>query len=136
MSRCGIGENGSCAGHHDGRRIAAVIARRLLIAGCLLVGGPVGATSVPDCERVVAQFEAQVAGRGLGGRDQSALLGTLADAAAPGAPMSERIKKLREFRDRARVLEARGDVSRFDSDRLARGAEAAMLCLQRVREGR
>ena len=32
-----------------------MIARRLLVAGCLLLGGPVGATSVPDCERVVAQ---------------------------------------------------------------------------------
>ena len=116
--------------------MAAVTARRMLIAGCLLVGAPAGATSVPDCERVVAQFEAHVAGRGLGGRDQSVLLRTLADAAAPGARMSERVTKLGEFRDRARVLEARGGVSRFDADRLARGAEAAMLCLQRVREGR
>jgi len=110
--------------------------RLVVLAGALLAAGSAHATTVADCERVVAQFEAHVAGRGLGGRDQSVLLRTLADAAAPGARMSERVTKLGEFRDRARVLEARGGVSRFDADRLARGAEAAMLCLQRVGEGR
>ena len=114
-----------------------VMARRLLVAaGCLLIAAPVAATSVSDCEDVVAQFGAHIARQGLGGRDQQTLIGELADAAAPGASMSERIAKLTEVRDRARTLEARGDVSRFDSDRLARGAEVAMLCLQRVREGR
>ena len=108
----------------------------LMAAGCLLVAVPVGATSMSDCEGVVAQFEAHVARRGLGGPERATLLGKLAEAAAPRAPTSDRDKRLREFRDRARALEARGVVSRFDSDRLARGAEVAMLCLQRVREGR
>jgi hypothetical protein len=113
-----------------------MIRRLLTAAACVLIAGPVAATSVSDCEGVVAQFEDHVARRGLGGPDQAALLGKLADAASPGAPMSDRVEKLAEFRERARTLEMRGDVSRFDSDRLARGAEVAMLCLQRVREGR
>ena len=114
-----------------------MMSRHILIAaGCVLVAGPVAATSVSGCEHVVAQFEDHIAGRGLGGPDRAALLGKLADAASPRARMTERVEKLVEFRDRARRLEMRGDVSRFDSDRLARGAEVAMLCLQRVREGR
>ena len=113
-----------------------MIPRLLIVAGSVLVAGPVAATSISDCGRVMAQFEAHVALRGLGGAGQTALLDNLADAGSPRAKMSERVEKLVEFRDRARTLERRGDVSRFASDRLARGAEVAMLCLQRVREGR
>jgi len=95
--------------------------RVLLFAGSLSAASA-GATTVADCQRVVAQFEAHV--------------GRLAEAAAPRASMAERLQKLRELSERAGALEAQGKVSRFDADRLARGAEAAMLCLQRVREGR
>ena len=112
------------------------ICRILVAAGCVLLAGPVAATSVSDCEHVVAQFQGHVARRGLGGSGQAALLDDLADAGSPEARMSDRVEKLVEFRDRARTLETRGYVSRFASDRLARGAEVAMLCLQRVREGR
>ncbi|TMB48558.1 MAG: hypothetical protein E6J56_24845 [Deltaproteobacteria bacterium] len=107
--------------------------RFVVLAGALLAAGSAHATTVADCERVVAQFEAHVGRRGLAGREAPTVLRKLAAAAAPRASMSDRLRELREVRDRARV---RPDVSRFDADRLARGAEVALLCLQRVREGR
>ncbi|TMA63265.1 MAG: hypothetical protein E6J69_17315 [Deltaproteobacteria bacterium] len=109
--------------------------RVLLFAGSLSAASA-GATTVADCQRVVAQFEAHVGRLALAGRDQPDVQRKLAEAAAPRASMAERLQKLRELSERAGALEAQGKVSRFDADRLARGAEAAMLCLQRVREGR
>src|SRR5262245_32017533 len=116
-----------CRGDNGG-----VNPRLLLLAG-LLAAASVQATTVPDCERVVLQFDAHVARRGLAGREAPAVLRKLAAAGAPDASMSDRVRELQEMRDRVR---ARIDLSRFDADRLARGAEVAMLCLQRVREGR
>jgi len=114
----------------------------LVAATCLLVAVPVGAgnmfvghTGLSNCEHVVATFGDYVARRGLGDGEQTAFLADLG-AVAASRTMDDRFLGLLQFHHRARQLEAHGIVSRFNSDRLAYGAEAAMLCLGQVPEPR
>jgi len=107
----------------------------LLFALCLLAAAAADALTV-DCEGVVTQFEDYVVRRGLGAGGGPALLASLSDAAAPGVAVSDRMEKLRAFRDRARALEAREELSRFEADQLAFSAEVPMFCFELARTGR
>lgn len=113
------------------------------LAGFALVcGAPAFATSFEDCERVLAQFQGQVARVAVAGdhpNDKRAGLRTSIRAAVKAGEQSDvrdALDQLALFEKQATAMEGRGELSRFDAERMVKGAQAAALCFEAARDGR
>ena len=115
---------------------------RVAIVAVALAGTAALATSLEDCERVLSQFQTEVAEVPIAGdhapKNSAALRGKFGDVVRAGAEgnVKSALERLAKFRQQVAGMEQRGELSRFDADRMVGGARAASECLQRVQTGR
>jgi hypothetical protein len=115
---------------------------RGVVAVALVWGGPAFATSIEDCQRVIAQFQGEVASLGVtreGSADQRAALRTSIGAAAKSgkqADIAATLQQLDRFQKQASEMAQRGELTNFDAERMVQGAQAVGVCYERVRDGK
>jgi hypothetical protein len=105
-------------------------------------GAPAFATSFEDCQRVLSQFQGEVAGVAVigdhPGERRAGLRSSLRGAVKAGkqSDIQATLDQLTAFQKQATAMQQRGELSNFDGQRMVNGVQAVAVCYERVRDGR